>query len=513
MNSEEWKVKRLWPYVGVLLAVVLLAVFEADQLYTAQEQSLFLHTQLFFEQQMVRAGGLLTWAGCYLTQFCYYPMLGAGLLGLLWAFLLWLLQRMFRFKDIGLGLIPIACLALTITTLGYWVFYLKLPGVVFDATLGTIVAVLMAGVYHLLPARFFVRTVFVPLSACIAYPLFGFYGLWGVALMALMAWRTEGSHRIIDSLLALFAIIAVPLICYHTLYHETNIVNIYWTALPVFSYSGHRFFGYYVPYIILVCSIAFLSRFKTISSTKGNLAPHISYLAPRIIAILALAIFWYKDGNFHRELAMSRSIDRQDWNSVLRTAQVAKEPTRAICLMRNLALFRLGKSGDETNHYPNGSALPNAPFPVRMVHTFGKRLYLEYGIPNYCYRWCMEDGVEYGWTIERLKLMTLCSLINSEFVAAQHYINLLKKTDFHRSWARHYQDMLYRPSVIAGDPALKPILPLLRDDNFLTSDQSQLEHFLFEHILSTSGGTREQEELARFTMRYYRRNKCKIIEP
>ena len=49
MNSEEWKVKRLWPYVGVLLAVVLLAVFEADLLYTAQEQSLFLHTQLFFE--------------------------------------------------------------------------------------------------------------------------------------------------------------------------------------------------------------------------------------------------------------------------------------------------------------------------------------------------------------------------------------------------------------------------------------------------------------------------------
>ena len=88
MNSEEWKVKRLWPYVVVLLAVVLLAVFEADLLYTAQEQSLFLHTQLFFEQQMVRAGGLLTWAGCYLTQFCYYPMLGAGLLGLLWAFLL-----------------------------------------------------------------------------------------------------------------------------------------------------------------------------------------------------------------------------------------------------------------------------------------------------------------------------------------------------------------------------------------------------------------------------------------
>ena len=109
--------------------------------------------------------------------------------------------------------------------------------------------------------------------------------------------------------------------------------------------------------------------------------------------------------------------------------------------------------------------------------------------------------------------MVLCSLINGEFTAAQHYINLLKKTDFHRSWARHYEDMLYRPPLIASDPALKPILPLLRNDNFLTSDQSQLEHFLIEHILSAPGNTREQQELTRFTMRYYRTNRSKIIEP
>ena len=92
--------KRWWPYVGVLLAAVLLALFEADMLWTAQEQNLFLHTPLFFEQQMVKAGGLLTWMGCYLTQFFYYPMLGAGVLCLLWAFLMWLLQRVFRLDSL-----------------------------------------------------------------------------------------------------------------------------------------------------------------------------------------------------------------------------------------------------------------------------------------------------------------------------------------------------------------------------------------------------------------------------
>ena len=144
--------RRWWPYVVVAVAAVLLAVFEADLLYTAQEQNLFLHTPLFFEQQMVRAGGLLTWAGCYLTQFFYYPMLGAGLLGLLWAFLLWLLQRTFRRKEPWPGLLPVACLLMTITTLGYWVYYLKLPGVLFDATVGTTIAVLMAWAYRSLPA-------------------------------------------------------------------------------------------------------------------------------------------------------------------------------------------------------------------------------------------------------------------------------------------------------------------------------------------------------------------------
>ena len=112
--------KKWWPYVAVAVAAVLLAVFEADLLYTAQDNSLFLHTPLFFEQQMVRSGGLLTWVGCYLTQFFYYPMLGAGLLGLLWAFLLWLIKRTFRLRDASPGLVPVACLLMTIITVVSW---------------------------------------------------------------------------------------------------------------------------------------------------------------------------------------------------------------------------------------------------------------------------------------------------------------------------------------------------------------------------------------------------------
>jgi hypothetical protein len=75
------------------------------------------------------------------------------------------------------------------------------------------------------------------------------------------------------------------------------------------------------------------------------------------------------------------------------------------------------------------------------------------------------------------------------------------------------QDYPFRPQLFTNDAALKPILPLLRTDNFLTSDQSQLEHFLIEHFLSTPGVTPEQQQLYNFTMRYYRKNRSAIIEP
>ena len=52
------------------LAVIagLLLGYEYHTLWKIQEQSLFLDTPLFFQQQMVVPGGLLTYIGCFLTQ-------------------------------------------------------------------------------------------------------------------------------------------------------------------------------------------------------------------------------------------------------------------------------------------------------------------------------------------------------------------------------------------------------------------------------------------------------------
>lgn len=456
---------------------------------------------------MVKAGGLLTWTGCYLTQFFYYPMLGAGILCLLWAVLAWLLIRAFRIPSAWymLTLIPIACLLLTLTDLGYWVYYLKLPGHAFVATVGSMVTVALVWGYRAMPHRYHLSSVYIVIAAGAGYLLFGFYALMAVALTGIIAWREMSSRP--ACILALTQIILWPLLGYYIAFHETNIVNIYWTALPVFVHQGERFFAYDIPYIVLFASMALMAVGFPVKERKWLQATALA------ATIGCVAMFWYKDANFHSELSMQRSIEQQDWEKVLKRAKKTKgEPTRAMCMMQNLALYRLGRMGAEMFKYPNGAKRPNAPFSIRTVHTQGKMLYLYYGIPNYCHRWCMEDGVEYGWSVEKLKLMAKCALLNKEPMAAMRFVNLLSKTDFHKGWAKQYKAYIQNPNLVFKDPELSPILPLLRQDNFLTADQSQMELFFVEHIFSSPIETREQQELAELTRYYYQNTPYKLVD-
>ncbi len=470
------------------MAVLALTVFESDLLYTVQEQNLFLHTPLFFEQHMVKAGGLLTWMGCYLTQYFYYPMLGAGLLCLLWAFLMWLMQHAFGLSRrwLPLLIVPVACLLIANTTLGYWIFFLKLRGFFYVATLGTIAATGLVWCYRCLPQKGGLPQLFIVFTACAGYPLFGFYALWAVALMVLLAGHTK--RRYVSIATAVVSIAVVPLLCYHYLYHETNVVNIYWTALPVFAINGERYFAYNLPYIALVLSISLMAMRidKALPFLQEEKRHRWTCRAILGVTLVGIVLFWYKDDNFHRELSMNRSIGHNDWQQVLATAKdVKEEPTRAICMMRNLALFRLGRQGDDMFSYPNGAKRPNAPFSVRLVHTYGKMLYLQYGLTNYCYRWCMEDGVEYGWTVEKLRLMTLCALTGNEKEVAQKYLSLLRKTDFHKDWAKQYAQLMMNPQRMATTPELAPILRMAQTDNYLTNDLTQAESFIIEFFSTT----------------------------
>jgi hypothetical protein len=180
---------------------------------------------------------------------------------------------------------------------------------------------------------------------------------------------------------------------------------------------------------------------------------------------------------------MMHLIDQTDWEGVLQeAARQNDEPTRAIVMMRNLALARLGRQGDLMYEYRNGSKAYDAPFGMRQMLVNGTLVYYQYGLLNSCSRLCTEMGVEFGWRVEHLKYLTRCAVLNKEKEVAKKYINILKKTMYYKDWAIETEAMLNNPKLIAEDKEMEPITHMLHYSDKLTGDNGYVESFLMNQL-------------------------------
>lgn len=485
-----------WLLALILIAVTLL-LFESDFLWKTQELNLFLTTPDFFSQQMVVSGGLLTYLGTFFTQFLAIPWLGVLMLCGWWYLLMWLTRRTFSIPHRWsvLMLIPVALILITIVDMGYWVYLLKLRGHFFVTTLGVTSVVALLWAFRSLPSRWGLRSVFIVLTCIAGYPLLGIYGLAATLLMGIWTWRlTKKGESAVNFLLALCAVVAVPLLYYRFVYHETNLINIYWTELPLFRVMD-EYHAYYIPYYLLLLFFVALTVcyrptvvVKSFTDSPSSKFARIRAFAPQTLLFLLIAYgvfhFWYKDENFHHELKMQRCIDRADWSGVMdEAARQQDEPTRAIVMMRNLALSRLGKQGSLMYQYRNGSKHAAAPFNISMMQVIGGTLmYYQYGLLNYCNRMCMEMGVEFDWRPEYLKYMAKCAILEGDWPVARKYLGILRHTLFFNDWAQQMEAFIGHPEAVANDPGMGPITHMLHYQNRLTSDQGLIEEFIMRQL-------------------------------
>ena len=347
------------------------------------------------------------------------------------------------------------------------------------------------------------------LTAAIAYPIAGFYGLLAVAVMAVMEWRMDDttSQKIALTAVAALLVIGVPLLCYRYVYCQTAIENIWTCGLPIYAQDNQTYLQYMVPYIVLsllllACALSQrwsvpAPEFQVSQRKYARLFPvlllHVAFIAAVLWGCNRL---WYKNDNFHKEIQMTACIDRCDWQGVLDLAAQADNPTRMMVLYRYMALFKMGRAGDEMYRLPDGDERPDCPATIHMVQLAGRPLYLHYGVPNFCLRWCVEDGVEFGWRVNNLKYMTRCALICGEWEAARKYIDLLRRTRNHADWANDYGRLIGRADLVKSHPELGAALKVMGHHNTLASDKSMLENFLLVLLASLTTDEPEGADLA-----------------
>ena len=480
--------------VGWLLALMivgaLLLLYEPDLLWKIQQKNLFLCTTLFLKEQLVVPGGLLSWIGMWFTQFLYYPVIGVLMLCCWWLLLMYIVKRTFRIADRWaiVMLIPVALLLLTNVDQGYWIYLLKLRGHFFITTIGTTAVAALLWVFRCLPEKYALRTAFLAITCVVGYPLMGIYGLAATLLMAIWSWRLSATRlqAVIHSIVALLVVIAVPLLCYRFVYYQTNIANIYWAELPLY-FITEEYHTYYIPYYLLALFFVVLAVTYHANRQPAKPMKMVYYLLCQVVMgcvmVGSVYTFWMKDENFHRELVMQHRISQCDWTGVLEEAIRQKdEPTRAIVMMRNLALTRLGRQGNEMFLYKGGSKAYAAPFVMRLMLVAGPLIYYQYGMLNYCNRLCMEMGVEFGFRAEDYQLLVNCALLENDKPLAHKYIGILKHTVFYRDWAEQVELLMDHPELIAHDAEREPITHMLHYSDVLGGDQGYTERFLMTQL-------------------------------
>ncbi len=486
----------LWLGALLLIAFALLR-YESDLLWKVQQYNLFLDTPFFFRERMLESGGFLSYVSCYFTQYFYHPWLGVLILCGWWMLLMWLIKRTFCISSQWaiVALIPVAILLVADMCLGYWHYFMRLRGYFFVPTIGTTVAVAMLWVFRALPQRLWLRIVWLFVVIALGYPLFGIYALVAALLMVIWVWRLSNNRKqnAVLTIVALLLIIAIPLLCYRYVYYQTHSADIWTTALPAFIIQ-ESYPHYYIPYYLLGGFFLLMVIITNGASSKPSIGkgellqkPIYRWGMQGLIVVALIAgvwYFWYKDDNFHHELAMHHCLEQSDWEGILREGQKQNgEPTRSIVVMHNLALSRLGRQLDEMYTFPEGSKRCNTPIPFNMFyHIFGRTIYYQYGMLNDSHRRCLEDGVEYGWHVEILQYMARCSMLSGEKMAARKVLNLLRHTKYYDKWADDMQQLLEQPKLIAENREMGPITHLLHYKNALGFDSGDVERYVMNSL-------------------------------
>ncbi|MDO4980077.1 MAG: DUF6057 family protein [Prevotellaceae bacterium] len=501
--------------ISLAFVAGLLLSYEKHVLWLVQEQSLFLDTSQFFSQQMVVPGGLLVYIGCFLTQLLYHPVLGVTVLCALWLLLMWLLRRAFMVGErwASLLVVPVALLLIANVDMGYWVYPIKLKGWYFDATVGVTVIAALLWAFRVLSAYRIWRRVLIVVTVAAGYPLFGTYAIAAAVLMGLWCWRLDKDRwqALVDCILALLMVVAIPLLCYQYVYNQVNMANLWWTGLPIFKIID-EYPEFYVPYALLGACLLILTvgkwntaakqeqsapspvtteRKRTQKNSKKQKSSSKKYRGwwqtAIVIIVLAATVYgvnaaWMKDENFHHETAMKHFIEQTRWEDVLAEADKQQDmPTRGVVVMRNLALSRLGRQSTEMYRYRNGSKQPASPFPFQLSMMIGNLLYYNYGMFNDCHHMCVEAGVEFGWHVEQLKYMARCNLMNDEVNAMLKYTRLLKHTLFHGEWADN-MEKLQKPELKRKDRETGPIMHTMHHYDNVGADHGYAEKYLMNHL-------------------------------
>lgn len=450
----------------IFLCYLMLPVRNSYMLRWYEEMSMFEPTRFFLRECLNYPGGIIRYAGSWLTQLMYYPMLGSTVLIVLWVIMAYLTKKAFCLSRPIFPLVYVVPMAMLVSIVHIddaWIS-MKSTGYIYSNTLGYLFVVAALGFYRIVERYQLARFgLLIITTGC--YPIAGFYALLaaliGVILMAAESVRNKRYAGIIYAMVIIIFILISPNI-YYLYVQPTTVDNdfLYLKGLPDLLMETFDLY-LWTPFIVATVSLLIFALMDALRLFKT--ANWMMWVSAGVLMLYAIWCFNAdrKNEQLRATVLMLNRLERNDWVGMTKVMSRIKEPPNfTMLLLNNFALVSLG--GEPEDIADLSPDYIDARHSEKFSMTAFVNIPINYynGKFNISYRWGMEHCVQYGKRVFFLRYMIKDALLNGEIKLAKRYNDILLRTMFHSTWAKEMNRYIEDPSLIESNPEFKSILAL-----------------------------------------------------
>lgn len=459
----KWAVRYdiyILPTIFFLISTLYFCLFGSHVLFYQENFSLFVFSDEYLQQFIVKPGGLLEYAGNFLTQSYFHYIIGAIIVSLILTLLvivfLQINKRLSPGVSYSLVLIFVpSCVLLLMHSSFIYLMYNNLGFIL--ATLYFLLSIMSDKKHiHIVVLVFF--PVFYYLVGAYAWIFLGMYIFYNLVF-----------GRVIYPVFLLVITFGTFILFRDVLFLQTSDALLRY-PLPLVKFYTHIIFFYLVCGLFILFPLLIkISGLIKIKTEKARTISFSMVVIVFIITLISLSILYKpEDANLFK---IEKMVTRQDWEGVVKRQENYPSSNIIVQYYYNLALSEKGQLCERMffGRQDFGTRALIIPWDSQKgINNIFRGVYFYYaiGLINEAHRWAFESMVDQGYRPENIKLLIKTDLINGHYKVAEKYIYVLKKTLNYRKLAIKFEKMLNNPALVNSDPELGEKIRLQPKEDF-----------------------------------------------
>lgn len=450
-------------YLLIFLSISIFAYFYfiGDYIIKFQEkQSLFIFSPEYFIEYLEKPGGILELTGKFLTQFYFNTLLGAIIISVSITIpgiiLLFINEHLDSGSPLSILYIITPSLLLVLMQNHYYHFI--------EYNLGFI-SLLLCFLFSIIPKKSLFRYLTLLLFPLYYYLTGGYIWIYLCMYIIYSLSYNKGNYKFSHPFFLLILVASTLLASKKLLFlqpTEKLILN----PLSFINNSAHRIcFSLLTGYLLLfplLNKVSVTSKIKWLSLKFSKVILIITFLILTIYFLIKTS-----NPQTAQVIRLEASVFTNKWDEVITMHE--KYPSHNLIgqYFYNLAL-------SETDQLCNRLLTGEQDFGANSLFLPWKNDYLKWGayfyysigLINEAQRWAYEEMVVYGYRPQNLQMLIKTNLLCGNYIMAEKYINILKKTIYYNGEAKECEKLLNDPELIKLHPELGEKIKLLPDSDF-----------------------------------------------